>query len=56
MKDEYDQETLEVDFNGYDDLHLCPCCKYHSVSDDQMQAQTCGEICTVCNFYEWEEL
>ena len=64
MKDPDDNETQELNFHdrdiipldGDEDLSLCPCCRQHELSADQEACQIEGEICTVCNFYEWEEV
>ena len=64
MKDEHDDEILDwvppLDFEESDwedaDATPCPCCRVNNMSEIQERCQIEGEICTVCNFYEWEEL
>jgi len=67
MKDPDDDGTIdfveELNFNDKfdesiedEETSLCPCCRLHEISSDQERCQIEGEICTICNFYEWEEV
>ena len=57
-EDEFNRfSEQELNFNNNDDeaLQACPCCYENEVSQDQIDCQSQGEQCTICNYHTWEE-